>query len=223
MQNHKSVDTFESSSYSQKDKDKIIERIDFIFNTTKNRLLPTFDAIEQEAEKIQNDTINELIENADPYEMDEYDCYAEGQYQGFKHYVINKEMKRELLNHQAAFLFHRFEKDCQDIFRECAQDLRTTLQTLGIDVGKNSNWRKINQEFRLVANVIKHGDGRSFKCLLQIRPDLFRSNFHTLFNPLIEISLDELTAYTEEMKNFWIDFFEKYAISKTSVNASNLI
>lgn len=224
MKKHKSVETFETSSYTTKDRDKIIERINFIFETTKDRLLPTFDAIEQEAEVIQENTMKTLNETCSTHGMNEYDCYSASHCQALHHYTTNKEMKRELLNHQTAFLFHRFEKDCQEIFKNLivkdGNILINELIKLNIQTEIGSSWHKINNELRLVTNVIKHGEGPSLDKLKEERGDLFISSFHYLINSSIEISLDELTIYVEEIKKFWIDFFEKYTISKTLENVA---
>jgi hypothetical protein len=88
----------------------------------------------------------------------------------------------------------------------------------GVDVARLASWKKI-EELRLVANVIKHTEGRSSDELLALRPDLF---VHPLFRtekesfgsppgdvrmPLmgddLYVSEEDLVVYTKAVQGFW--------------------
>lgn len=194
--------------YSQSDKLKIIQRIDTVIDTIKLRLLPTFDTIEKEADVIEENKLNELYKNFNPNTTDIGSCYGEAYSEGARHYTIYKEMKQEFLNHQATLLFHIFEKDCKEIFVTLnGENLKNKLNELGVSLEDNSSWHKINKELRFVCNVIKHGKGESYKKLKKLRSDLFKNNFNFLLKSDIEISLDDIEVYGNEMKSFWIEFF----------------
>ncbi len=207
--------------YYDKHKKDIIDRIDVVINTVQLRLLPTFDNIEEEANQVEKTKLNELNTNFNPYTMDEYLCYEEAHSEGAMHYFIYKEMKQEFLNHQATLLFHLFEKDCQKIFENLSGDEKKEfLIELGINISPESNWMKTNKELRFLANAIKHGNGNSFEKLKELRPDLTQDTFHFFFDSKIEITIEELSNYANQMKNFWEDFFEK-ALNKESENLIN--
>lgn len=207
--------------YYNKHKKDIIDRIDVVINTVKLRLLPTFDNIEEEANQVEKTKLDELSASFNPDTMDEYSCYEEAHSKGAIHYFMYKEMKQEFLNHQATLLFHLFEKDCQKIFENLSGDEKKGLLIeLGINISSESNWMKINKELRLLANAIKHGNGDSFDKLKELRPDLTQDTFHFFFDSTIKITIDELSNYTDKMKNFWEDFFEKI-FNKQSENLTN--
>lgn len=194
--------------YSQSDKLKIIQRIDTVIDTIKLRLLPTFDTIEKEADVIEENKLNELYKNFNPDTTDIGSCYEEAYSEGARHYTIYKEMRQEFLNHQATLLFHIFEKDCKEIFVTLdGESLKNKLNELGVSIEANSSWHKINKELRSVCNVTKHGKGKAYKKLKKLRSDLFKNNFNFLLKSDIEISLDDIEVYGNEMKKFWIEFF----------------
>lgn len=209
IRHYRQMETSLYSLYSQSDKLKIIQRIDTVIDTIKLRLLPTFDKIEEEAEEIETKKLDELSKNFNPDITDIGSCYEEAYSEGARHYTIYKEMKQEFLNHQATLLFHLFEKDCKEVFVTLnGENLKNKLNELGVSIEANSSWHKINKELRLVCNVIKHGTGRSYDDLKDIRGDLFKNNFCFLLESDIEISLDDIEVYGNEMKNFWIEFFD---------------
>lgn len=196
-------------NYYPIDKIRTIERIDTVIDTIKLRLIPTFDLIEEEAKEIERKKLDELSENFNPDTMDIGSCYEDAQSEGVSHYIIHNEMKQEFLNHQATLLFHIFEKDCKKMFPEFSgNDLKEKLQQIGISTEDNSSWYKINKELRLICNVIKHGTGTSYDTLKEIRGDLFKNNFGYLLTSDIEISLNDIEVYVNEMKKFWIEFFD---------------
>ena len=196
-------------NYYPIDKILTIERIDTVIDTIKLRLIPTFDLIEEEAKEIERKKLDELYKNFNPDTMDIGSCYEDAHSEAASHYAIHNEMKQEFLNHQATLLFHIFEKDCKKMFPELlGNDLKEKLQLIGISTENNSPWYKINKELRLISNVIKHSTGSSYNDLKKLRGDLFKNNFGFLLKSDIEISLNDIEVYGNEMKNFWIEFFD---------------
>ena len=196
-------------NYYPIDKILTIERIDTVIDTIKLRLIPTFDLIEEEAKEIEKKKLDELYKNFNPDTMDIGSCYEDAHSAAASHYAIHNEMKQEFLNHQSTLLFHIFEKDCKKMFPELlGNDLKEKLQLIGISTEDNSSWYKINKELRLICNVIKHSTGSSYNDLKKLRGDLFKNNFGFLLKSDIEISLNDIEVYGNEMKNFWIEFFD---------------
>ncbi|MCK9336316.1 MAG: hypothetical protein M0P43_00665 [Arcobacteraceae bacterium] len=196
-------------NYYEADKIEILDRIEIIVNTITARLLPTFDSIE-EAKRIEEARLSELVKIFNPDTMDVGSCYEDAFSKAGQHYMIQNEMKQEFLNHQATLLFHIFEKDCQKmcfLLNDNGTALKEKLEELGIATNANSHWYKINKELRLVSNVIKHGKGRSYDDLKILREDLFKDNFGFLVTSDLEISLDDIKNYGIEMKFFWMEFF----------------
>ena len=204
--------------YYPSDKTNIIERIDTVINTIKLRLIPTFDSIEEEAKEIEKKKLDELYKNFNPDTMDIGSCYEDAHSKGASHYAIHNEMKQEFLNHQATLLFHIFEKDCKKMFPKLSGNhLKEKLQEIGISTEDNSSWYKINKELRLICNVIKHGAGESYDKLKTLRGDLFKNNFRFLLKSDIEISLNDIEVYGNEMKNFWINFFDIVLVTEQRI------
>lgn len=196
--------------YYEAHKIEILNRIETVINTITTRLLPTFNLIESEAEKIQEEKLSESFKSFNPDTMDDASIYEDAFSDAGYYYMIQSEMKQEFLNHQATLIFHIFEKDCQNMFPNSyykEKELKEKLEKLGISTNEDSNWYKINKELRLISNVIKHGKGRSYDELKALKNDLFKNNPGFLLTSDIEISLDEIQNYGNKMKYFWTEFF----------------
>lgn len=95
-------------------------------------------------------------------------------------------IRQTSLNLFAAGLFHLLEQQLADLCRdgafETAPPRETKLEIVSdwyrknfnLDLSNLSAWPKINQ-LRLLANSVKHGEGKSAAELRAIRPDLFQN------------------------------------------------
>lgn len=194
----------------ESDKYDILSRIDAVYGTVNNRLLPTFASIEKKAEAIEKARIKKLSENFNPDYMDEADVFEEAFHAGVEHYIIETEMKREFIKSALTWLFHLFEKYCSYVFlTEDGNKKKAALTSLGINTSKNSEWYICNKEMRLLANAIKHGAGDSLDQLKLIRPDLFRNISTALSDNKIELNEVELGQYVTAMKKLWNNIFLK--------------
>ena len=189
------------------DKYRVLSKIDKIFSTIFERLLPVYNNIEDEAKQIEKDKLESLSKSFNPETMDPSDAYQEAWEDGAEHYSIQHEMKQEFLLNNATWLFHLFEKDCLLMFDgKKGIDAINYLNGLGIETDSNSKWHTINKELRLLANAIKHGEGPSFTALEVLRPDFFDSTYSTV---QVKINAQDLEHYIDSMKNFWNVFFDK--------------
>ncbi len=198
--------------YYEADKDRIISKINSIYKTISNKLLPVYDEIESEAKIIEEKTLGKLSKNFNPDTMDPSDAYQEAWENGAEHYTLQHEMKKEFLLSTATWLFHLFEKDCKNmcpLLHNKPEELKTKLIEMKISCDNNSDWYIINTELRLVANTIKHGGGHSLESLKIKRPDFFEDGLSFLSDGKINISFEDIQNYVNRMKSFWESFFDK--------------
>ena len=200
-----------------------------IFN---QKLFPNFENISNEAEKYAEDFYQQLCSQS----YDDHDDYyvAEKAFQkGFEHYqdlylfqyvftansITNlyhfwEQQVRYFLYSELKFDFKiKFTKFCE----KGIKDLKNLLSAFNINVENFSSWSLLN-ELRILANVIKHGDGHSATELNKINPTLFRSEIKmysgdlilhtTLFEENLNINQDLFNDYANNILKFWDEFPE---------------
>jgi hypothetical protein len=188
---------------------EIISRIESLLSTIEGRLLPTFDAIENEAKNVEEEELARLSRNFDLDRMDEAEVYERAFHAGVEHYSVHSDMKREFLKSSAVWLFHLFEKDCTYIFdTKDGNEKKRVLSQLSLDISDSSDWFKCNRELRLLANAIKHGAGDSLDKLKEVRPDLFVEKFSMFSDDKVELNSGDISGYGDSMKKFWRSFFD---------------
>jgi len=194
----------------ESDKISILERVDSISKTINNRLLPTFDLLEDEAKAVGKKKLEKLSANFHPDFMDEALVYEQAFDEEIYHYHLNSEMRKEFINSSITWLFHLFEKDRGNIFQTSdGNNKKFELEKLSINAEEGSLWDICNTELRLIANVIKHGKGESFDTLKLRKPKAIKSFNGFLSDGEIEITCEELNQYISNMKEFWQEFFKK--------------
>lgn len=198
--------------YTNSQKIEILTRLDIVLDTIKNRFLPTFDRISDEANTIYEQTLEKSSEFFNPETMDESSFFDEAMSEASYFYTLQNEMKQEFLNHQSTLVYHIFELDCKKMFPLTYSNcmvLEQELSKLGIDISNVSNWYKINTELRLINNVIKHGKGRSYNQLKPLKANLFSNDFNFLITSELKLTIIDIENYINYIKNFWIEFFDK--------------
>ena len=130
-------------------------------------------------------------------------------------------------------LFHAFEQQViyfhrKNLLTQSEEDkpelrklsvVQCRLREYGIDMGEFPSWPKIYGELRLVANVVKHGEGDSCNKLRQIRADMFRNTHLSgfsqvipglaskVFQPLLGdglyVSIQDIKGYRDQLVRFW--------------------
>lgn len=196
------------------------------------RLLPTFESMEDEARTIEQDRLNgSCPENVGPALVAEN---ANDAAVSYMHTMTS--IRQGLINMFAAGLYHLFEQQLLSFGRSEFQRhgepmtevklLFTILKEYGIKLSKFTTWSRI-KELGLLANVVKHAEGRSCKKLRELREDLFRSPYSlSLFRfsrklpvnqPLagqgIYLRVDDFNRYSEDVKAFWTEFGRKLSQS----------
>ena len=161
-----------------------INQIEALAECLEKRLLPTFDGIEDEAEEISEKEFERLGLLGGPYlELDE--IAEKAQEAGIEYCHTMDATRQGILNMFAAACYHLFEQQLflfhrrgllnPDEERELnaklskgvlkIETVKDRLLANGIDIGKFVSWGTLYDEFRLVANVVKHADGWACRIL----------------------------------------------------------
>ncbi len=152
------------------------------------RLMPTFDSIENEADAISDETWERLNANGDPDGDPGMDAETAEQ-AGVIHYLAMVGAKQTLLNLFAVALHHLVEQQQLAVIRQelvprgeeseiikaaesPTKEFVKRLRDSGIEVETFTTWGEL-VELRHVANTVKHGDGRSAGWLRENRPAIF--------------------------------------------------
>ena len=151
--------------------------------TLTMRLLPTFDNLHHEADQVSLDTWNSA---AYPEETDPGDLADHALNEGLIHFQTMELIRQSVLNMFASGLWHAFEQTMLILHRQELLEfheernpelwnfhhIKQRLKAAGFDVETSKSWPSLS-ELQLLANTIKHGDGRSCDELKKRRPDLF--------------------------------------------------
>ncbi len=152
-----------------------------------SRVLPSFDGINEEAHALERRRYSELVSSLEVREEDMWDAgeaMADLAFdEAMDHAVLLESMRFATLNLYAAALYHLTEQNLIDLPLQILNysgrhNLRPEKavswfkDTIGLDVTSLPSWPLID-ELRLVANVVKHGEGGSAEDLRKIRADLF--------------------------------------------------
>jgi hypothetical protein len=153
----------------------------------EKRTLPAFAGIEQEAEKVSEEAWDAFMSapatgDEDPSEFAEAATQA-----GASHYLLLDGIRQGMVNLFAAAIYHALEQQLVLFLRRevlnpreendsslfSVSELQNRLKARYLDLAALPSWQKV-QELRLVANTVKHAEGKSARELHDVRPDLFR-------------------------------------------------
>lgn len=167
---------------------EFVKEIDYFAKSLSEKVLPAFNDIQEEAERIQAETEERLNEIVDPETADPADIAESAYHAGVDFYILADGITQGITNMFAAGLYHLFEQQFLKLHRQellmpygeenepsllaLDEALRRLLTEYKVDVSAFSTWSRIC-ELKLVANCIKHADGPSCEKLKVIRPDLF--------------------------------------------------
>lgn len=184
-------------------------------------------AAEEEWQKMMNQAAGEYVNAGTLAEQ--------AQEIGISTYLTLEAVRQSIVNLAAAALYHMFEQQILLFHRRQVlhpseeniqklinmKEFKKRLSDTGIDYETLPSWKKV-YELRLVANVVKHAEGRSAEELRTLRPDLFehpalreksllkRMGTPAVFMPLagkdIYLTTDDLNAYQTSLCNFWEEF-----------------
>ena len=200
--------------------------------TVEDRLLPTFDSLEAEADQVADDEWQRLGQSVGSEDTDMADLAERATEAGVAYYMSMESVRQTLINLSVAALYHLFEQQLLFFYRrqvlhpreENDRDLikikvlKEKLASAGVDLEGLASWGKI-EELRVVANTVKHAEGSSAEKLRDLRPDLFfdshlrgSSGFESssqshVYLPLagedIFLSIADLKHYCAALHEFW--------------------
>ncbi len=171
------------------------------------RLLPAFNGIEAEAERMADEEYQRLGQLAGDGSVDMGDLAEMAQDAGIGHYEELTAVRQALLSLSATALFHLFEQQLLTYHRRhllhpseendhrlfSRKTILARFAEGGVDIHALTSWHQI-RELEALANTVKHGAGRSARLLAELRPDLlvhplFRSEKGRLGKPVGDIHL----------------------------------
>ena len=179
---------FHGKHWQEHVRERVCPRFDQFGSLVLSRVLPAFDGINEEAHALERRRYKELISGV--HVADEHDMWDAGEAmadlafnEAMDHAVLLESMRFATLNLYSAALYHLTEQHLIDLVlrihnndqrhnRRPEEAIAWFKDALGLDLSTLSSWPVIEQ-LRLVANVVKHGEGDSAGKLRKIRPDLF--------------------------------------------------
>jgi hypothetical protein len=167
-------------------KRKFIGQIHLFYKTMKNRLIATFNTIDEESEKLSNEKWEELSNNAYSPDIDPADLAEAARDEGIDYYFMLSGIKQTLLNVSATGMYHLFEQQVlfflrREILHPTEENnkklmkinvFKERLLRQNIDIELFPSWETIT-ELKWLSNSIKHAEGYSANKLRQLRPNLF--------------------------------------------------
>jgi len=210
-------------------RNQLIQQITIFVENIENRIIPSFDDIKNEAEKVAEQEWDKLCSSCFSPDIDPSDLAEKAHDAGVGHYLMLSSVKQALLNVSVTTLYHLFEQQLlfflrREVIHPSEENninlmkiaiLKEQFLQYNIDIEKFSSWSTIN-ELRLFANTIKHAEGDSAVKLRKVRPDLFNfkkdktsiySSYSRVYMPLagedIYILIEDLKNYKDAITKFW--------------------
>lgn len=185
-------------------RESLIQNHLFYLEQARSRLLSHFENMEQEADEAGNRWLQQSGIHFDPDRDDPGTYYERANDVGVEFYQLLTDMRGRTQLSVLAGLFHEWDKQLRDwlvgeirrvhrgdavpaaIWKADFLQVVEFLDRLGWGVSSSSYFKKL-EACRLVVNVYKHGDGKSFQDL--------KSNFTEYFrNPLVGFEDREFVA-----------------------------
>jgi hypothetical protein len=192
----------------------------------KSRVMPLFDDLDGEQQRAADEVLN-----ASGWGPDDFEAAMDAAHEhSIDHTVQFMELRTVFLATGVAGLFHLFEKQLYrflnhelrrniskkiDRWEEAADAIDALDQPKGPD-GQTALRAAFNnddiKELRLVANVVKHGEGRSYDELKSmgsrvVEPRRVESDFtvgaHSVFGVALAIDRDDIERYVAALLCFW--------------------
>lgn len=197
-----------------------------------DRLMPTFDSIDEEAERASQEYWDRAMSSpASDYDYRDGGDFADDAIgAGIEVYENLSFVREQLIQLSIAGLYHLWERTLKQfiikelkhyqfddsvyskIEKENFEDLVKTLQQFDFDLTQKPYYQKMN-ELRLVANVVKHGTGKAFKDLVKAAPDLFEKPKFDLDLPTrledLKLTPKHFMDYSYAIKEFWMRLPER--------------
>jgi hypothetical protein len=218
-----------------------IPRLQTQLAVLRDRLLPTFENLGEEAEAKVKEAFAQITSRAcgeDGPEIDGWDASEMAREAGLEHYMALSDARQTLINSFAVAVYHLWEQQVLSFYRRellaprsAATDeliylraFRERLLVDGVDVAKFTSWPDMLL-FRDLANAVKHAEGRAAEALRKRKPEWFsppsfrNDEFRdlllskTLYEPLAGEDLYVDVEALESLVQTASDFWEELAIA----------
>ena len=213
---------------------RFVQQIDRYAGVLTDRLLPAFDNIDAEAQRVEDETYQRLFSQSSAEEPDVASLDERAKEEAGDFLLMMWRMKQAQINLQTVGLYHLFEQQLFEFHRLRLlppngsrvttkieiQNTKAELLKDGIDIEKLPAWTKVD-ELRLVVNCAKHAEGPACQQLRQLRADLLSNPSRradglpwpdpdpVVLNPLggenLYINLRDFEEYVRSVKSFWSD------------------
>lgn len=215
---------------------------DYYLDVYFKKVAVVFENIEEEADEIARNQYEKLGEYFNPDIHDESDFADSAFEKGLEYYEAislvkynNKLMWISTMyqfweQQVRKFLYEEITHSGYTLFDEKGNELtfetyctnfgqiKDEFSSFGQNLEELKCWSTI-RELRLLANVIKHGEGRASKDLEKIRPDFFKSEITesnlmksyktVLTEQVLNIKDSDFIKYKEALQNFWQELPER--------------
>lgn len=223
---------FDHGFWASHFRERFASQIIALVKVFEERFLPTFTGLEEESERLANEEFTRLGQLPGDEYTDMADLAESAQEVGLAHYELMTDVRQAFLNLIAAALYHLFEQQLlsfhrRQVLHPAEEDdarlfalhvLQARLAAVGVRLVEFPSWAKI-KEMRLVANTVKHAEGRSTEELSQLRPELFvppiirgttlgnRRFRASVYGPLmgddIYVEMKDIQDYRDAAVSFW--------------------
>jgi hypothetical protein len=165
-----------------------IPRLQTQLAVLRDRLLPTFDDVGEEADAKAREAYEQITSQAcgeDGPEIDGWDASEMAREAGLELYMALSDARQTLINSFAVAIYHLWEQQVLSFYRRELVDqtpladetlhlraFRERLLVDGVDVAKFNSWPTMLL-FRDLANTVKHAEGRSAEALRRSKPEWF--------------------------------------------------
>lgn len=194
--------------------------LDNFEKTVFDRVLASFDSIEQESEDKAEEYIQEMGQKYyDDSVVDISYVYEEANNIEIEYYLNQQDLREHTLRSYTTYLFHFFEKEMQKILlhsyvgideesttefikKYLKSGVMNFLESHVSELVKNQDWIFIKNDLQLLANTIKHGQGRSFDNLKsnQLRYEKYFKNGSFFSTDNICITDDQLREFLYRLR-----------------------
>lgn len=215
-----------------------VPQINAFCDVVIHRINPTFSDIEQEADTIAQNEFERLgsMPVDEDHILDMADIAEKAQEAGLEYYQAITGIHQGIINLSIAALYHLFEQQLllfhrrqvlhpseeNNIHLTSLSQFKMRLLEGGLILENLSSWQQID-ELRLVANSVKHAEGKSTDSLRRLRPELFENPvikkdevtnwlasspnvFMPLFGEDIYLTIADLDVYRAALLSFWNEF-----------------
>ncbi len=222
---------------SQMERADMIERVDFFARQVKRRVWDSFNDSEEQVQA-RGEEVYEILGSEIGSEFTDMADIAEIAFdESIKFSELLFELKRDMTLASVAALYHLWEKDLK---RSLAREMRHYAENPGVvwtaqtndilewleERGwplRSHNWFPVLDACRLMANVHKHGKGRSLDDLKEKYPqylglpedgrsDNEERDLTYLNHEDLHVTEDHFDQFVESVRQFWVNFPDQISL-----------